>query len=105
MAKAYINKSTNKQIKQKCIIKFEKQNKTRQKLKPKKRAIKESKGPGKREEKRREEKRREEKRREEKRRNLLFKRRATSKKSTLKKLAFIGMKNIWVKSDIQIRKH
>ena len=68
MVKAYMNETTKKQIKQKLIIKFEKQNKTRKKFKSKKRSIKESKGPAKREEKRREEKRREEKRREEKRR-------------------------------------
>ena len=74
MAKAYMNETTKKQIKQKWIIMYKKQNKIRKKLKPRKRSIKESKGPAKREEKRREEKRR-----EEKRRNLLFRGRATSK--------------------------
>ena len=79
MAKDYMNERKRKQIKQKKIIKDERQNKIRKKLKSKRRSLKESKGPDKREEKRR----------EEKRRYLIFRGRAISKKSTLKKLALI----------------
>ena len=79
MAKVDLNKRKRKKLKQKLIIKGESQKRNKRELKPKKRSIKEFKGPVKR---------------EEKRRYLLFRGRATLKKSTLKKLALIRMKNI-----------
>ena len=54
MAKTYINERKRKQIKQRCIIKAEMKNKHRKKLKAKIRAIKESTGQIKQDEKRRE---------------------------------------------------
>ena len=45
MAKALLNKRKKKQLKQKLITKYERQKRTKKELKPKKRAIKESKGP------------------------------------------------------------
>ena len=54
MAKSYMNETTRKQIKQNWINKDKRQKRTKKTVKAKKRLIKESKGPVKREEKRRE---------------------------------------------------